>query len=454
VTPGGPHPEGVGPDDAAQGGRESRRKDDAFEDASKDDSPEDAVLKGWIPPEDRLWRHPSELWRASADSSADAPDGRASASAVVSARRQHRLWQSALVGTAASAVVIGGVLLLMSADNGGSPAASPGTTAVTAVDSSSGGSALPVPSAAATVGRSMLPIQVVRANGTTEACAVAVTSGGLLATTAEAVAGATAVYAEAGDGRRTRATVVGVDRQSDVALLKVTVHVPAAPFTQAQVSTGGPVMVMGVRPSPSGQANLTEWSPGTIRSAASPVVNGGAEGLAAVAAVATYVPAWSGDALLAPDGSVLGIFEKHAASASGATAEVFLPSALVTGVSQDLATRGKVRHGWLDVTARDIAPGRAATPGAATTAAVPTGDGASTPSWGGGAMVEKVNPNGPAAQVLQPGDVIQGVDGQPVRSMAELRLRLYLLPPGTSVELSVDRGGTEHLLAVHLASRP
>ena len=46
---------------------------------------------------------------------------------------------------------------------------------------------------------------------------------------------------------------------------------------------------------------------------------------------------------------------------------------------------------------------------------------------------------GPASGVLQAGQLIVAVDSTPVRTMAELRALLYVLPPGTPITLSVQQ---------------
>ena len=54
--------------------------------------------------------------------------------------------------------------------------------------------------------------------------------------------------------------------------------------------------------------------------------------------------------------------------------------------------------------------------------------------------MEQVQPNGPAAGRLQQGQVIVAVNALPVRTMAELRARLYVLPPGAAIAVSVQQG--------------
>jgi S1-C subfamily serine protease len=43
---------------------------------------------------------------------------------------------------------------------------------------------------------------------------------------------------------------------------------------------------------------------------------------------------------------------------------------------------------------------------------------------------------------LQIGDLVVGVDGHSVRSVAELATRLYGDPPGSELRVTVERGGS------------
>lgn len=60
---------------------------------------------------------------------------------------------------------------------------------------------------------------------------------------------------------------------------------------------------------------------------------------------------------------------------------------------------------------------------------------------GGGAVVEEVLDEAPAADVLRPGDVIIEVDGEPIRVTADLQDSIRSQPVGTTFELQVERGG-------------
>jgi putative serine protease PepD len=99
-------------------------------------------------------------------------------------------------------------------------------------------------------------------------------------------------------------------------------------------------------------------------------------------------------------------------------------------------------HGWLGVEASDAkAPDPAA--GTVTTVATVTTD---------GARLDSVDAGSPAAAVgLQVGDVITGIDGNPVHSNSELATRLYPDTPGREVILTYMRDGTTLTSSVVLA---
>jgi S1-C subfamily serine protease len=71
-----------------------------------------------------------------------------------------------------------------------------------------------------------------------------------------------------------------------------------------------------------------------------------------------------------------------------------------------------------------------------------------------GAAVMAVQANSPAAGLLQPGEIIVGVNSAPVRTMAELRARLYVLAPHSPVALSVVDGTAKQIIDVTLGASP
>jgi Lon-like protease len=60
----------------------------------------------------------------------------------------------------------------------------------------------------------------------------------------------------------------------------------------------------------------------------------------------------------------------------------------------------------------------------------------------------------PATGLLQPGDVVVAMGTTPIRSMADLRGRLYVLAPSSKIKLSVLQGATTRVVDVTLGASP
>lgn len=430
MTGAGPDPFEGGPDgsDGSEG--------DLDDQAERFGGLEEAAPSGWIPPDQRPWRHPSEIFARALE-----PVGSTStAGGRYPTPGTRRRWTAtAIVGSGAAAAVLAGVLLLLQV--GGPEGRTPGLAARHAPISALTAITSPVELARSTA-QAMVLLQVTTAAGTKEACAVAVEEGGLLATAADVVEGARRIEAVTADGSHSRVKVLGIDAGSDVALLEVPQALPVASFDQsAEPAAGGRAMVMAVTDPPGSRRLRATLAPTVISAPAAAVTHGSPTGLAAVVATpSASAAALPGAALVLPDGQVLGIFDPSGTTTGAGW--VFLPSYLVVGVSGDLAASGHVDHGWLGI--YDAAPPSAAT---TTTAGQP-----SPPVPG--ALATKVDPNGPAARAVQPGDVVVAIDGYPVRSMAELRSRLYVMPPGSNVRLVLYHGGRETSVDLDLASSP
>lgn len=340
-----------------------------------------------------------------------------------------------MVGTAAVAAAVAAVGLLWesSASQLQPTAAAPPllshvlTTDVTA-------RAPVMPTVAIPAARSLVALEVRTSSHVTLVCGMAVDDAGLVAAPAAPLmaTGAKILLATA-DGTAP-ATEVAVDRSSDVALVRVPVAVHPPPVADdATMSAGRHAIVLAVTTGAHGTSPGISWSTATIASVTRAVPAGTATGIAGIVTTAAAPARSCGALLLDAKGSVVGLLDGGGGSGASGT-EVFLPAPLVIGVSDQLAVAGTVRHGWLDVSATD-AP-------------------ASSDGGRGGAAVGTVDPVGAAAGVLHSGDVILRVSGEPVRSVAELRARLYVLPPGATVSLEVLRGGRPAVMDVELGGSP
>ena len=276
-----------------------------------------------------------------------------------------------------------------------------------------------VPAAAQAAGHSIVELRATTAHGTVTMIGVAVAEGGIVATTADLLTGAQHLFMVGPDGKLQPASVVAWDTGSDVALVDVPEDLPVATFSDdAGLSGGTPDLTLSFV-SAGGTSLALHCTAGAVTGVGRAIADGPAGGMPSITSTPAVTAAGPGDPLLDASGAVVGIlYEPGPGSASSSAALTFLPSDLVVGVADDLRSNDRVVHGWLGVSGTD-APG------------------------GTGAKVVQVQPAGPAARArVAVGQVVVAVNGLAVRTMAELRARLYVLTPGTIVDLSLQSPGT------------
>ena len=379
----------------------------------------DAPLRGWIDPDDRLWRHPSEV---------GAP--RPAPPLLLNAPPRHpaRGVLMTLVGVVAVAAAVASVVFLLSP---GSQRTIEHTAPATAADmplATLPGTQNTVPATAQAAGHAMVELQATTPNGTVTLVGVAVAEGGLAATAADPLVGVERLSAVGPDGTRRRAVVVAVDKTSDVALVDTGQDLPVAPFADDGTLTPGSADLTLGFVAGAGNAPAVHGTTGVVTGVGGAIAAGPAGGMDCITSATTSAQALpgalgvSGQPLLDAQGSVVGLLYGPAGGG-----DTFLPANLVVGVADALRSSNKVVHGWLGISGGDA-------------------------STGTGATVESVTAGGPADHAkIQPGQVIEAVDAAPVRTMAELRSRLYVLAPGSSVALSVTQeGGAAKVVNVRL----
>ena len=127
-----------------------------------------------------------------------------------------------------------------------------------------------------------------------------------------------------------------------------------------------------------------------------------------------------GSPLVDTSGAVSGILDTVQGTGRNRTS-VFLPAELVRDVTDQIVSHGWVDHGSLGVLTVDLPP----------------------TSGLQGAEVRSVTGGGAGDQAgLRSGDVLVGVDGHSVRSVAELDTRLYGDPPGSELRRHRRRDGS------------
>jgi serine protease Do len=270
---------------------------------------------------------------------------------------------------------------------------------------------------------------------------VIVDSGGFIATNAHVVRGAErvrVVLAESGEAEGARplpgpvlgARVIGVDKATDLALLKVdTTGLPALPFGDAaRLRKGEVVFAIG---SPAGLTNSVTM--GVVSSVAREVDPD--HPLVYIQTDAPINPGNSGGALVDADGTLVGLNTFILSEGGGSEGLGFaIPSGIVRFAVAQLRGYGHVHRRVIGIEAQEITPTVAKGLGLAR-------------DWG--VIVSDVAPGGPAADAgLHIGDIVVGLNGRPLGSLAELVTAATMRSDAQPVTLDVVRGPQRLSLAV------
>jgi putative serine protease PepD len=258
-----------------------------------------------------------------------------------------------------------------------------------------------------------------------------VDSDGHIATNQHVVDGATSITVTFSDGKTASAKVVGTDRSTDVAVIKV--DAPKSelhPLTFADsngVEVGDGVVAIG---SPFGleetvTTGIVSALDRTIQAPNNFTISG------AIQTDAAINHGNSGGPLLDSSGHVIGINAQIESDSGGNDGVGFaIPSSMIQRVAQDLISGGKVAHAYLGVQLTDAGSG-------------------------GGATVAQTVSGGPGADAgLRTGDVVTAIDGKTVASSDALVSAVDSHKPGDQITLTVKRGGDTSQLKVKLGTRP
>lgn len=263
-----------------------------------------------------------------------------------------------------------------------------------------------------------------------------VSPDGMILTNAHVVAGANEVTVKLTDKREFRAKVVGVDRPTDVALLKIEASgLPTVRLgTSDDLKVGEWVTAIG---SPYGFENTV--TSGIVSAKWRSLPDG-----AYVPFIQTDVavnPGNSGGPLFNMKGEVIGINSQIYSRTGGYQGLSFaIPIEIAVKVKEQLRQYGKVTRGHLGVTIQEL------------NQTLAESFGMKRPN---GALVTAVSPDSPAQKAgVQAGDVIVGFNGKPIENSAELPLAVADLRPGASAPLKIWRKGGERELQVVVGTAP
>ncbi|HEY2463751.1 MAG TPA: Do family serine endopeptidase [Steroidobacteraceae bacterium] len=257
-----------------------------------------------------------------------------------------------------------------------------------------------------------------------------VSSDGYVLTNAHVVSDASEVTVTLTDRRELPAKVIGIDKPSDVALIKIAATgLPTVRFGDpSKLRPGQWAIAIG---SPFGFENSV--TAGVISALGRPLNDGSNTSYVTfIQTDAAVNPGNSGGPLFNIDGEVIGINSQIYSRTGGYMGVSFaIPIDLALNVKEQLQKNGKVVRSRIGVSVQDIRQQLALS------------FGLSTPH---GALISKVDPAGPGEKAgLKAGDVITSVNGRNVDHSWDLPAIISQLPPGSSARLGIwhDRKATE-----------
>jgi putative serine protease PepD len=254
-------------------------------------------------------------------------------------------------------------------------------------------------------------------------------SDGHIVTNDHVVDGATSIKVRFWDGRTYSASVVGTDRSTDLAVIKVDapsseLH-PLRVGDSTELQVGDGVVAIG---SPFG---LEETVTSGIVSALHRAIQGQTNFTIndSIQTDAAINHGNSGGPLLNTQGQVVGVNAQIKSDSGGNEGVGFsIPSSTVKSVASQLIANGKAVHAYLGV---------------------------SIDSTAANALLAGVQDNTPAASAgLKKGDVITTLNGTTIASGDDLSRAIDAHKPGDKVSVTYKRGGSEHSVTVTLGTRP
>ena len=256
---------------------------------------------------------------------------------------------------------------------------------------------------------------------------VIVRQDGYILTNHHVIDGADQISVDLNDHRSLPAQLVGSDAPSDLAVLKVNASgLPVLPLGNSdQTRVGDVVLAIG---NPLGVGQTVTMGIISAKGRQTGLSNGSFEDF-----LQTDAPinrGNSGGALVNTNGELIGINSQILSPSGGSIGLGFsIPSNMARNVMEQLVNTGKVRRGQLGIVVLPIPSEEATKLGV---------------KDGPGVVVYQVQSGSGADRAgLKAGDVITALNGTGVTDPNQFRNAIASTPPGTSVTLTVKRGGNE-----------
>ncbi len=255
---------------------------------------------------------------------------------------------------------------------------------------------------------------------------------GFILTNNHVVDNAEEIKVKLADGREFKAKVVGRDKKTDLALIKISSlfkNLPTLSLGDSdRIRTGDWVLAVG---NPFGLEHTV--TQGIISATGRVIGSGPYDNF--LQTDAPINPGNSGGPLVNLKGEVIGI--NTAIISSGQGIGFAIPSNMANKIVSQLKEKGKVTRGWLGVSIQTVTSEIAQAMGL---------------KEAKGALVSDVAPGGPAdAGGIRRGDVIIGFDGKDIKGASDLPAIVAETPVGKAVVVRVLREGKELDLRITVA---
>jgi serine protease Do len=262
---------------------------------------------------------------------------------------------------------------------------------------------------------------------------IIISPDGYIVTNDHVVDGATSIKVTLNDRRILNAKVIGVDKLTDLAVLKVNASgLPSIAWGDStKLEPGQTVLAFG---SPFGyfQFSVTRGIVSAVNRP-NPYSDDARKPGGYIQTDAAINPGNSGGPLVNAHGELVGI-NTFIISNSGsfAGAGFAIPSQIVHATAEQLIKNGKVEHGYIGIEMNDVTPDNAHF---------------FNLQDANGAIVAQVMPDSPASRSgLKTGDVISQLNGQKIANGSALQVAVSEMAPGTKITMGVIRDGKPETL--------
>ena len=266
---------------------------------------------------------------------------------------------------------------------------------------------------------------------------VIISAQGYVLTNNHVIDGADEIRVLLADGRSSRATVVGTDVDTDLAVL----HIGMGDLPSIVIGDSGELRV--------GDVSLAIGNPfGVGQTVTFGIISATGRDKLGITAYEEFIqtdaainPGNSGGALINARGELIGINSAIYSRTGGSQGIGFaIPISLAKGVMTQIIEQGHVVRGWLGIEAQDLTPQLAETFGADSTS---------------GVLIAGVLSDGPADKAgLIPGDIVTSINDVAVESATAAMKTISNQRPGGVIRLGGLREGQPFGLTVTVSERP